>query len=122
MHHAARGFDAPGLSKQFEAFVNDAGKESALRRERARLLIGELARFFRGVVWGTVGAEAPHAGSDAEDVRHAAAIAERLAPEAAIALADRCLEAEYQVARKANLPLIADALFHDLGRGLRPPG
>jgi DNA polymerase-3 subunit delta' len=111
-----RGLDAPGLSKQFEAFVNDAGKESVLRRERARLLVGELARFFRGVVWETVGAAAP--GADADDARHAGAIAERLGPEAAIRLADRCLEAEYQVARKAHLPLIADALFHDLGRGL----
>jgi DNA polymerase-3 subunit delta' len=115
-----RGVDAPGVARQFEAFVQDAGKESALRRERARLLVGELARFFRGVVWETAGVAAP--GADPDDARHAAALAERIGPDAAIALADRCLEAEFQVARKAHLPLIADALFHDLGRALRGGG
>lgn len=112
-----RGFGAPGLSKQFDAFVQEAGKESALRRERARLLIGELARFFRAVVWETVGSNAP--GADADERRHASAVASRITPETAISLADRCLVAEYQVGRKINLPLIADSLFHDLGQGLR---
>lgn len=113
-----RGVDAPGLSKRFDSFVQEAGKESAPRRERARLLIGELARFFRVVVWEAVGGALP--GVEAGDRRHAGALAERIAPETAIAMANRCLEAEYQVGRKVNLPLIADSLFHDLGQGLRP--
>jgi DNA polymerase-3 subunit delta' len=114
-----RGFDAPALSRRIEEFVADAGKESALRRERAGLLAGELARLFRGVLRETAGAAT--GASDPADRKVIAALAERLDTDAAIDLADRCLLADYHVARKANLPLIFDALLHDLGRRMSLP-
>ncbi len=100
--------------------MKEAGKESVRQRERAGLLMGELARFFRSVLWQTAGLEPP--SPDPADRRAAVSLAERLEPEDVFLLADRCLEADYQIRRKANLPLILEALSADLGRllGRRP--
>jgi DNA polymerase III subunit delta' len=109
-----RGFDPPALAGRLEAFIKDAGKESVVQRARASLLVGELARLFRGVLWQTAGLEPP--SPDPADRRAVAALAEKLEPEDVFVLADRCLEADYHIQRKAYLPLILDALAHDLGR------
>lgn len=111
---APRGFSPPDLTRRIDAFVKEAGKESVRHRERASLLVGELARFFRAVLWQTAGLEAP--SPDPEDRRSASMLAERLEPEDVFLLADRCLEADYQIRRKANLPLVIEALAADLGR------
>jgi DNA polymerase-3 subunit delta' len=113
-----RGFDPPALAQRIEAFVRAAGKESVEHRSRARLLIGELARFFRGILWQTAGLTPPC--PDPDDRRAIAALAHRLDPEAVVVLADRCLEADYQVHRMAYLPLILNALCHDLFRLINP--
>jgi DNA polymerase-3 subunit delta' len=115
---APDGFDPPALARRIEAFVKEAGKESVAHRARAALLAGELARFFRSLLWQTAGLEPPAA--DPDDRRAIAALAERLDPEDAFVLADRCLEADYQIGRKAYMPLILDAWMHDLGRVIRP--
>jgi len=113
-----RGFDPSALARRIDGFVADAGKESVARRARASLLAGELARIFRGVLWETAGLAPP--SPDPADSRAIAALAARLGPEDVLVLADRCLEADYQIARKANLPLILDALAHDLGALINP--
>jgi len=113
-----RGFDAPALSRRLEAFIKDAGKESVLQRERARLLIGELARFFRGLLWQTAGSEPPT--PDPDDRRAIEALAVRLDPEDVLILADRCLDADYHVGRKVYMPLILDSLMHDLAKLINP--
>jgi DNA polymerase-3 subunit delta' len=110
----ARGFDAPALSRRVEAFVLEAGKESALRRERASLLVGEMARLFRSVLRQSSGLDAPLL--DPADRRIVAALSDRLDTDAAIELADRCLLADYHIGRRANLPLILDSLLHDLAK------
>jgi DNA polymerase-3 subunit delta' len=109
-----KGFDPPALASRIEAFAKEAGKESVDQRERAALLIGELARFFRGVLWQAAGLEAP--SPDPADRRAAAEVARRLEPEDVFLLADRCLEADYQVRRKAHLGLILEALMRDVGQ------
>jgi DNA polymerase-3 subunit delta' len=117
---APSGFDAPGLSREIEGFVKEAGKESVTQRTRATLLVGELARFFQGVLWQTAGLDPPT--PDPDDRRAAAGLAPRLNPEDVFLLAERCLEADYHIQRKAYLPLIFDALLHDLNRTLNRPG
>lgn len=109
-----RGFDAPALSRRMEAFIKEAGKESAVQRERARLLIGELARFFRGLLWQAAGAAPP--APDPADRRAVQALAARIEPEDVFLLAERCLDADYHVGRKVYMPLILDALMHDLAK------
>lgn len=107
-----QGFDAPGLARRMEAFANEAGKESAARRERASLVVGELARFFRAVLWELSGLTTP--GTDPDDRRAASRLGEQVTPEATFQLLERCLEAEYHITRKAYLPLVFEGLTHDL--------
>jgi DNA polymerase III subunit delta' len=117
---APRGFDAPALARRIDAFIGTAGKEASAKRVRARLVFGELLRLFRATF--RVGAGLEASTPDPGDASAAASLAERLDPEAVLALADRCLEAEYHVRRNLYLPLILDDLMHDLGRGINPRG
>jgi DNA polymerase-3 subunit delta' len=114
------GFQAPELAHRLLAFIKQAGKESVDQRRRASLLIGEVARFFRGVLWETAGLSAPC--PDPGD-RHAAhAVATRLEPEDVMILAERCIEADYQLQRKLYVPLILESLTHDLAKLINPRG
>jgi DNA polymerase III subunit delta' len=107
------GFQAAELAHRLLAFAKQAGKESVDQRRCASLLIGELARFFRGVLWGTAGLEAPC--PDPADGHAAHSLAGRLEPEDVLILADRCIQADYQLQRKLYLSLILESLTHDLG-------
>lgn len=109
-----RGFDPPALTARLHAFIKEAGKERIDQRARARLLFGELARFFRGVLWQTAGLAPPC--PDEADRQAAAALAGRLEPEAVFCLADRCLDAEYHLHRQVYLPILLDSFTSDLGR------
>jgi DNA polymerase III subunit delta' len=111
---AEHGFDPPTLAHRLQAHIKQAGKESVDQRRRASLLIGELARFFRGVLWQTAGL-APPCPDDA-DRRAAVALAGRLEPEDVFVLADRCVLADYHVRRRLYMPLIVESLAHDLGK------
>jgi len=111
---AVRGFDAPALARRIEAFINQAGKEAGAKRVRARLIFGELVRLFRATF--RLGAGQEPIAPDPDDRRAAASLADRLEPEAALALAERCLEAEYHVRRNLYMALVLDDLTHDLGK------
>lgn len=113
-----RGFDPPALAQRLGAFIREAGKEGVDQRGRASLLVGELARLFRGILWQVAGLEPPT--PDPDDRRAIAALAERLDPEDVFVLADRCLEADYHIRRKAYMPLILESLTHDLGTLVTP--
>jgi DNA polymerase-3 subunit delta' len=114
------GFNPPALSRRIETFVKDAGKESAAQRNRASLLFGELARLFRSVLWQAAGLQSRL--PDQNDQRACEQLAQRLEPEDVFVLADRCLEADYHVRRRAYMPLILDSLMHDLGQLVNPRG
>jgi DNA polymerase-3 subunit delta' len=111
---APGGFDAPALARRIEAFLNQAGKEAGAKRVRARLIFGELVRLFRATF--RLGAGHELLAPDPDDRRAAATLAGWLEPEAALALAERCLEAEYHVRRNLYMPLILDDLVYDLGK------
>jgi DNA polymerase-3 subunit delta' len=111
---ADHGFDPPALAHRLHAFIKQAGKESVDQRGRASLLIGELARFFRGVLWQTAGIAPPC--PDPVDRQCVSNLAERLEPEDVFVLADRCVLADYHVQRRVYMPLILESLMHDLGK------
>ncbi len=108
----ARGFDPTALAGRLATFIKEAGKESVDQRGRARLLVGELARFFRGVLWSTAGLTAP--SPDPADRAAAAALAARLEPDDVFILAERCLDADLHIQRKGYMPLILESLTRDL--------
>jgi DNA polymerase-3 subunit delta' len=111
------GFDAPALARRLEAFIKEAGKEGLAQRTRASVLFGELARFFRSVLWRTAGLEPP--SSDPADRVATEKLAARLEPEDVFLLADRCLLADYQVNRMAGRPALLDAFAADVTRIMR---
>ncbi len=90
---AEQGFQPPELSQRIQAYIKQAGKESINQRRRASLLIGEMARFFRSVLWQTAGLAPPC--PDPADRRAAEILAHRLEPEDVLIAADRCIEADY---------------------------
>jgi DNA polymerase-3 subunit delta' len=107
------GFEPAALAARMGAFVKEAGKESIDQRSRARLLMAELVRFFRGLLWQTAGLSPP--SPDPDDRRAIASLAARLDPESVLVLADRCVDADVHIQRKAYMPLILEALMCDLG-------
>jgi DNA polymerase-3 subunit delta' len=107
------GFDPSELAGRLLSFLRQSSKESVNQRRQAGLLVGELARLFRGVLWQTAGREPPC--PDPADRRAAEVLAERLEPEDVFILADRCLLAGYHLERNLYLPLVLESLFHDLG-------
>ncbi len=109
-----RGFQPPELAQRLLAQIRAAGTESVDQRRRASLMIGELARFFRGVLWQTAGLMAPC--PDPDDRRATVALAARLEPEDVFIAADRCIEADYHIRRRLYMPLILASLTHDLGK------
>jgi DNA polymerase-3 subunit delta' len=111
---AEHGFDPPALAHRIQAHIKQAGKESVDQRRRASLLIGELARFFRSVLWQTAGLAPPC--PDAADRKAAVALAQRLEPDDVFVLAERCVLADYHVQRRLYMPLIVESLMHDLGK------
>jgi DNA polymerase-3 subunit delta' len=102
------------MAARLLAFCKEAGKESVDQRARARLLVGEVARFFRGLLWQTAGLLP--LSTDPADRRAVADLAARLEPDDVFLLIDRCLDADHHIQRKAYPPLIFDALTRDLGR------
>ena len=115
---APNGFDAPALAGRVDAFVKAAGKEGAAQRDRARLVIGELVRLFRGTTWAGAGLAPPT--PDPHDRKAIAALIQRVDAEASLALTDRCLEADYHVRRKAAMNLTLASLAHDIGKLTSP--
>jgi DNA polymerase-3 subunit delta' len=113
-----QGFDAPLLAARIKTFVEEAGKESVVRRGRASLLVGELARFFRGVLWQTAGLEPPT--PDHDDRKAVETLAARLEPEDVFLIADRCLLADFHIHRNVYMPLVLQSLTHDLAKLVNP--
>jgi DNA polymerase-3 subunit delta' len=111
---AEHGFQPPELTQRIHAYIKQAGKESVNQRKRAGLLIGELARFFRGILWQTAGLAPPC--PDPADRRAVEILAHRLEPEDVLVAADRCIEADYYLTRRVYLPMILSSLIHDLGK------
>lgn len=110
---AAHGFSPPELATRMLAFLRQTGKESLGHRRRGVLVVGELARFFRGALETGLGLDP--ACPDPDDAPALNALAQQLAPEELILLIDRCLLAEYQIERRLYLPLIVESFVHDLG-------
>ena len=109
-----RGFDPSGLARRLEEFIKDAGKESLPQRIRAAALFGELARFCRSLMFEAAGLVPP--SPDPDDRAAVAALTNRLEPEDAFLLAERCLQAEYHLKRRVYLPVLLEAFTRDLGR------
>jgi len=102
------------LARQWNEYVEEAGKEAGLRRRRAtlvlRLLIGLLQdalRLHHGI------APLVAEGSESDSL---SAIARRLGPEKLIAWLNRAMEADIQISRMVQVELLVEAFTDALGR------
>jgi DNA polymerase-3 subunit delta' len=106
--------DAVGLSKAWNEFVQDAGKEAVHHRRRARLTLRLLIDFLRAALaFGLTGQ-----GRAGEDAPLLEAIARRADAEQITALLERCLEADFQIERNVQTGLVLEALVDAFGQRL----
>lgn len=101
--------DRVQLSQTFVEFAEEAGKESTAQRQRASLVLRLMIEWFADQLRGN-----PQNGR--EESTRLQGQAARLDHESILALIDRCLEADVQIDRRAQLVLVIEALVDSIGR------
>jgi DNA polymerase-3 subunit delta' len=109
--------DPVALSREWMALVEEAGKESAAQRGRARLVLRLLTDFLADALAVRQGTAPRRSG--AEDRPALEALAGRLGTERLLALIERCLAADMQVERRVQLVLAVEGLADALCGGSR---
>lgn len=104
-----RPVDAVELGKAWVAFAEAAGKDTAAHRRRAALVVRLLVDYFDDVLALSAGGEPRRTGP--EDAARLRELAGRLGPERALAVLERCLEADTQIDRRVQLALVLEALL-----------
>lgn len=106
--------DSVRLAQSWVHFVEEAGKEAALQRRRASLVLSLLIEFLSDVLTLRVGGT-PRLG-EPEDLRRAQEMANQADPETIIELLERCLQSDVQIDRRAQTVLILEALMDAFGK------
>jgi DNA polymerase-3 subunit delta' len=109
---AASRVDTLGLGKAFDEFVQEAGKEPVLQRERAALMIRLLLAGLRDALRLRLGEPAPAA----EEAQLLQPLARRADPDKLLRLIDRALEAEIQLDRYLQVVLVLEGLLDAFGQ------
>jgi DNA polymerase-3 subunit delta' len=112
----ADNVDSVGLSRQWVAFIEQAGKESAAQRQRAQLVLRLLIDFLDDAL--SLSVDGPARRSTTEDQPALESLAHRLGPDRLVQLLERCLEAVEQIDRRVQLVLALEAVLDALGRQL----
>ena len=114
---ARPAFDPIRFAKSLGAFVDEAGKEALLRRERLKILLTWCAEFYRDLVRVLCGASAsgPEFRVTGAFLKKASEAGSRDFRSAAYC-ADRTLEALEQIDRNANLPVVIESWASDVAR------
>ena len=115
---AEHGFDPAQLVQRMQAFMKQAGKEAVRQRRRASLLIGELARLFRGVLWQTAGLEAPC--PDPADRLAAQALAGQARARRRLRACRPLSGSRLSSCANLYIPVVLESLFHDLAKVINP--
>lgn len=112
---AAGELDSVRLAKAVAAFVDEAGKQPAGRRQRLRQVIQFAAEFYRRLLHAHCGNSA---SGDAEIDRYANQVLQHPRADSyrTAARLDRCLEAAEQVDRNANQTTLIESWLDGLAR------
>ncbi len=116
-------FNGSRIAKEVQDFVNASGKDAATRRQSLRTIFQFIADLYSKVVRAScqsAGSEAPR-----EELSGSDSIAQRLlaelgpaAQDVALAALDRCIEAETEIDRNANLATLVECWIDDLSRAM----
>jgi DNA polymerase III subunit delta' len=104
--------DSIALARDWMSLIEEAGKESAAQRGRAKVLLRLLTDFLADALALSEGATPRRA--EPEDRQALETLGQRLATEEILALIERCLEADMQVDRRVQLVLILEGLLDSL--------
>jgi DNA polymerase-3 subunit delta' len=106
--------DTVGLARDWMHFVEEAGKESGPQRRRAALVLRLLIEFFKDALAVSLGATPKLA--EPEELQRLQGLTGRVSTEHLVALLERCLEADLQIDRYAQVVLVIEGLLDALGR------
>jgi len=112
-------FESTRLATELTALVNQAGKEASARRQRLRMLLQLVGGLFRHVLRASC--ETPSEENGSELYSQAAANLLQAGGDlqaCALAILDRCLEAENQLNRNANQSTLLECWLDDLATHL----
>ncbi len=102
------------LAKEFAEFAEEAGKETALHRQRVGQVFFLMLDGLREALRLSLGA-ALTPGEEGESLQR---LADRLGPEKIAALIDRCLEAQTHLDRYLQVSLVLEGLFESLTQAI----
>lgn len=103
---------AAKLTEKLQSFIEEAGKEAAPRRGRARQLIRLTADIFSAALAVNQGAASGTLASDARVMT----LAQNHDAETLIDMIDRCLQADYHIGRFLHQALAVDCWLDDLAQ------
>ena len=102
------------LAEAWQRYYEDAGKDTRAQRLRVSLAVGFLVEAVRDALRLSLGADVP--GLDAAEIDRLRGFAERLGPDRLLELADRCVEADANVARRVQLILVVESVLEQFTR------
>ncbi len=106
--------DTVNLARSFQAFVEEAGKESARQRQRAALVLHLVLAFLKEALALSLGGTP--AAANSEDLPLLRNLVNRAEPEKIMQLLERCLEAEFHLERYLLLNLVLEGFVDALGQ------
>jgi DNA polymerase III subunit delta' len=108
--------DSVELARKWTRFTEEAGKEGGVQRRRAALVLRLLIDFLHDALRVAVG-DRPRR-TEQEDLPLLEYLGKRVDERSLLDLLERCLEADMQIDRRAQLVLVIEALIDALGQTL----
>jgi DNA polymerase-3 subunit delta' len=108
--------DSVALAQAWIQLVEEAGKEAAAQRRRANMVLRFLIQVLSAALTLSVGGTPSLV--ELEDLQIGEQLVRRADADALLDMLDRCLEADFQIERRAQLVLVLEALLDSLGQEL----
>jgi DNA polymerase-3 subunit delta' len=108
------------LAEKTVRFCEEGGKESAAKRQRARLALRFMLELLQAALHVQQGRESP--SFDGQAAAAVAQLVQRVSEEELLEALERCLHADYQVDRRLQLVLVVEAVIDALGQMLQTTG
>ncbi len=102
------------LSKEWIDFVDQAGKESAQKRQRAAQVLRLLIQMIQDAL--AIALRAEPRETDPQDLKLLAKLAQQVGIDRLLEIQERCLEADMQIDRYVQLSLVLEALTNAVGK------
>lgn len=106
--------DFRALAETWSHFYEEAGKETALQRQRVSLVLGLLVDALRAALHSSLGVQSVE--QDTDESRRLREFGMRLGPDGILELIEACLTAEQYVERRVQLILVIERVLEQFTR------